>query len=212
MYLPDLAELRNRGYTEILFPEDETLLAAWEAVWKYIELFTHQFFEKRSMTLCKDGEDDSVLFVGIPIVSITGVTEEAYGSIDMSEIVVYNRSFPEDWRNPRIAWTESTFPEGYQNVEITGTFGCVDSDGLPPKPLQEVAMRLMILLLKNIIGSNEEYASTGMSGAVIKYQTDRHMVQLAVGQAIEGVTDDPFVNSVLAMYRSSVDIVLGGWV
>lgn len=163
-----------------------------------IEQLTDRFFEPRYITQKLDGNDKRTLLLDEAIIAIdqvalydsVAVLETAYGSTDYN---VANRHLdgllnPDDRYNP---WLELTYdslytggywPEGRQNLWVSGVFGFTDperaSDGVllghQPTDLGPIIATLMIRFFADPTMSDQ---TTWRPGSVKKYKTRDQMIE-----------------------------------
>ncbi len=214
--VPDrLEEIRDRGFIEADYPVLK-LEYLERKVWEFVKLFTNRDFNLRSVTLQLDGQGLDYLFLPVAINTVTAISETDYGSIDLAEIVTYNRTIPDDREDPRVVWIVGTFPKGNQNVSVTGIFGYVDPDSpndFPPEPLIEVVMRLMPIFVEPLLESEDIIeVNLPLNRREIKSETTdrwtyvKHYKELLKNSMLE----DSFINAILLKYRKGDDIVYGG--
>lgn len=143
----------------------------------FIDLVTGWWFEPRELVLDLDGYDDVVLQLPVPICEITKIeiidtgVAVSGGEISLDALAVYNRHLtqrltnPDDRKNPKIAfrgWMAGTripsfdsWPEGHQNIRITGWFGFTEykavtppapaiPHGVTPSMIEDVCARLVL--------------------------------------------------------------------
>jgi len=210
MNVLSIEEVRRAGIPEDVF-DDSYIIEIEEKVWDFIELYCNQWFEPRPMTLQLDGTGEEYIYLPIPAISITDISDETYGSYDMNYIKVYNRRVPDDRKKPIIVYTAGNFIEGYQNTLITGIFGYVDDNGLPPRPLQEAAIKILVLFLEPLVG-DVPFESNLERRRLIQEQTDKWMYKFATPPSSGGVTGIPEIDDILFMYRRGDDLIDGVWV
>lgn len=213
----NLEELRIRGFSEDLFA-DEELLELESRVWETIKLFTNRDFELKTITLKLDGSGDNTLYLPIEVQSILSVDETNLGTlIEGQDYVVYNRVVPDDREGSKLVLLRGKFPQGNQNVAIQGIFGYIDPESpeeFPPKPLIEVAMRLLSIFAEPLLEEAEREFDVAMHKRNIRREsTDRFSYTLFDRQPLEqSLLDDPFINSILLKYRKGSDIIFGDWI
>lgn len=213
-----LEELRIRGFSEDEF-SDEDLLELETRVWETIMLFTNRVFENRNRTLKLDGNGLNTLHLPVEISTISSVTIGGSTTplVEGTDYVVYNRVVPDDRENPKIVLLRGRFPDGNQNITITGVFGYVDPNSSvehPPKPLIEVAMRMMPIFAEHLIeGAEREVDAATHKRDVRREATDRWSYTRFDRKALEQtLLDDPFISSIMLKYRKGSDIIFGDWV
>ena len=155
----------------------------------FIEHRTGQWFSPKSLTLNLDGNGSRVMWFDIPIISIDAlyINDDFDTAVDTDDYVVYNRSRPDDRRNPRIKLKkkegsifdfalERKFLVGDQNQRVVGSFGYVEEDGSAPFLIQRAIMTL-INLTKEQKG-DAEIDQLAM-GRKVEEVTDRHRIEFA---------------------------------
>jgi hypothetical protein len=161
-----------------------------------------------------DGEDSQVLPLPTPVISLDSVTVE-YGdqteSVPVSEIAVYNRRVPSDFDDPKIVWKDGVFPQGYQNVTLSGQFGYVEGD-LALEPLMEACMRIMYLQFQPLVGGSSGSSSFPNPDEIKEEITDRYSYVKFDRDTVEGLFSDPLVNAILQKYCRGTDVLALGWV
>jgi hypothetical protein len=207
-----LEKLRVRGFVEEEFT-DEELVDGWITTWEIINLFTNRNFEPMDLILNLDGIGTNELCLPAEVISISALYEPTLGDlVEDTDFVVYNRDVPDDRRDPKIMLLNNVFPKGYQNVKVTGRFGYIDpkSDSEePPRPLYEVAMRILPLTFENILeGGEKDVEISGSKRNVRREATDRWSYTKFDRQGLENqLLDDPIVNGILLKYYKGNDIV-----
>ena len=211
----NLEELRTRGFSADDF-SDEDLLKLETRVWDTIMLFTNRVFENRTLTLRLDGTGTNELFIPESISTIASVTVDGEAWVQDTDFVVYNRVVPDDRESPKLVSLNTTFPVGSQNIVIVGVFGYTDrhSDGYPPSPLIEVAMRMMPIFAEHLLeGAELEVEAAATKRGLYKESTDKWAYTRFPKAAIENsLLDDPFINAILLKYRKCNDSIFGDWV
>ena len=133
-----------------------------------IENFTGRWFEPRQMTFTLDANDQRVLNLPHPIISLTSVTVDTT-AVELDDINVYNRHLaegltsPDDRAIPKLEWSTGDlsyggawmfspgiWPKGQRIVEVIGLFGYTEPDaadavvGVLPLLLRH-ACKLMVM-------------------------------------------------------------------
>lgn len=162
-----LQEIRDEGITT-QEAGDTRVTSLISTSSRLIEKWTGRWFESRTLTIDRDGKNSSMLYLDIPIISITAISllnPDATVSqvLDSSVYKVYNRHVssnlldPDDRDNPRIEIVSSLyfpamrlmrFPRGSQNVRLEGKFGYTDYDGTATgtiPPLIKQACKLLVI-------------------------------------------------------------------
>jgi len=222
-----IQDFRDEGVT-VAQASDERLLALIEIWESFVNEQTGQWFYPKDITLELDGNDTDILFLSIPIISVTslklnGETE----ALDAASYVVYNRFDPDDRRNPRIKLQRTStmdlferlsaggsqalrFAKGYRNQIIEGSFGFIEPDGCAPKLIKYAVTRLVIARI-----GPEASAGASPAGPVVEEWTDGHKLKYSDIPAASGggsITGDLEVDRILKMYRRPIGIASPrGW-
>jgi len=144
-------DVRNRGGLDDP-PYSDAVVQSWiDWAQTFIEEVTGQWFTPRELTVKIDGRDTRTQLVPVPIIVIEKVEfvdfptiPSGVSELDLDAFVIYNRHVadgllnPDDRANPRIAFQGTKigrrqifieeFPEGKQNVWLTGRFGYTEPD------------------------------------------------------------------------------------
>ena len=209
-----LDKLRERGFLEEDYSDAE-LRDAESFAWEIINLFTNRQYENQNLTMLLDGMGTKTLLLDMAISEITSVEEDSLGTLtENTDFVVYNRNVPDDRVNPKLVLLNNKlWPRGNQNVTVVGRFGYTDpksSDGHPPLPLIEVAMRFISFTFENLLEEGERDVNIVSSKrGVQKEVTDRWSYDRYDRKQVYSFLDDAFVNGILLMYRKSDEIDLG---
>lgn len=205
----NLDELRERGYSEEDYT-DEELLVACEKILEIISLFTNQNFRLNNLTLKLDGQGVPELFLPLPIIGVTSITEEDGGLVDSGDYVVYNREIPDDKQNPKIIKTFGNFPKGNQNISVTGIFGFVDGT-IPPSPILEVTYRLLPKALEPLLEGGSDIEVAMSPDSIKKETTDRWSFERFNREQIGSLFGN-YETAILMKFSRGDDILFGGWV
>jgi hypothetical protein len=205
-----LAEVRAEGVTEAQ-ASDDRVTAAITLAGRYIDKVTGRFFEERNLTLTLDGDGDNTLLLPVPIVSVS-VIEIGETEYDLDEFEVYNRLYPDDRGCPKIVFREGIFPEGNQNVEVTGVFGYLDTEGsgeeetrVTPGLIKRACLKLVIIDLLPELGDSDEQEELRRR-YVTSETTDGHSYTLSELAVSGGASGDTEVDRILGMYRRPIGI------
>ncbi len=219
MNIFSISELRARGFSDVaLFPE-ANLISAEAEVWNKVETFCLQFFEPRifsdsspgatypAMRLNGSGRNSQAL--PVPVISIDSVSENNV-VLDLEDVVVYNRFYPDDRRRPRLGHVDTRFfyTRGVHNIKIEGTFGFVEPNGKPPTDLQDAVMLMMLFELAPVVG--KAGFKLPQQGLIIQENADKYLYKLQAGEVLNGVTGVPQIDKVLYKYRRGDDVLFGG--
>jgi len=209
---------------------------AVQRISRQIEEWTKgRIFEQRYMTIRLNGQQARTMLVPQSIIAVAliqAVALDASGvqqtySYDQSAYSVFNRHMdgllsPDDRFNPKIsltnAYTEPTlidtwpWPNGQQNVEITGLFGYVDPDeeaapsrysiGHQPEEIEHVCG---VLVARHILDPTMSGGpSVHNPGLVKKYSTRHQSIEFfgAAGSVsfAGGMSGDPLIDAILTQY------------
>lgn len=213
-----IQDIRDEGITSSDLSDDRTLMLSrgWQ---DWFEKKCGQWFTAKTMELLMDGNGCRVLWLPVPIISLTALymNDDFVNVVDPTYYVVYNRYFPEDdRRNPRIKMKRSTeefffsvtsgdpqrgFAVGDQNQKLVGSFGYVEEDGFPPFAVKR-AILILIRMAAEQMGDSE--IDILRAGRLVEEVTDRHRVKFSdlydtLGKwGATGITE---VDDALAMYR-----------
>jgi len=205
-----LEELRVRGFLEEDYT-DADLRHGERFVWEVIELFTGRQFENENITLKLDGFGIADLSLPIAIDLIESVIMDDTVLVKNTDYIVYNRRLPDDRENPKLVRLNGVWNSGNQNITVTGRFGYTDpkSDSMhPPKPLIEVAMRLMPIVFENILEDGERDVDiSSVKRGIQKEVTDRWTYVKFDREPVYQLLDDGFMNAILLMYRRGDSII-----
>ena len=167
-----IQDIRDEGVT-VAMASDARLQAKIAYVSKQIDRYTGRFFEPRELELVLDGTGRHGLLLDMPIIEIESIelVSDAFGAgsapseVDLDDVRIYNRHMtglvvPDDREDPRIefliydkrydensirrAFRPGRWPEGTQNVVVTGRFGYTESDETTPVEIRRAAVLMVI--------------------------------------------------------------------
>jgi hypothetical protein len=173
-----------------------------------IELLTNRSFEPINLTLRLDGCGTSEIYLPKEVISISSVSETILGTLAITTDYVVNY----DREDPRIILVSGVFPKGTQNVTVVGRFGYVDPKSVTeelPRPLIEVAKRLMPIAFENILEDGDrDIDISGSKRNISKESTDKWAYTKFNKGGIENqLLEDPIMNAILLKYYKGSDIV-----
>lgn len=152
-------------------------------------------------------------------------------NVDLSDVRIYNRHLsglvdPDDREDPKVSFLEfdrrhesiggnyaasffhpSRWPEGTQNVEITGIFGYTDNDGSPtgrtPSPIAAICCLMVIRNLASPL--DPDYYDAQNAWRLTELKTRDQTIKWAdpskFGSAgVGGFTGDPQIDTILMAY------------
>jgi hypothetical protein len=224
-----LSEVRAQGLTTAQ-ASDAEVNAAIDATKQLVDELTGQWFESRALTMLLDGNDTSILHLPVPVIGLTSlfINGDFDNAADPDSYRVYNRTFPDDRRNPKIAlfseeervdiFTPASVRErgpafvfGKQNQKLVGTFGFVETGGLTPALIKRAQMKLVMKFVSKLgPGSASLGAPLGPVGPVTTEMTDGHMqvfgptMKALTKPGTLALTGDPEVEEILKLYRRPI--------
>jgi len=230
-----IQDLRDEGLLEADY-SDTIILTSIELWQAMIERITRQWFTPRTLVLSVDGTNCDTLHFGVPIIEIEYLRlNNSTTDLNTDYYRVYNgSSYPDDRRNPRIKLRSLSeysdiytapassrsmiFRKGRQNQEIKGTFGFVESDGQPPKPIQRALTKLVIEKLVNRAytppNTPHPFMPPIVGGTMIIEKTDGHSREFSDNRKMgyrrplgfDGITFDPEILDIIRHYRAPIGI------
>lgn len=226
-----VSELRDEGVPETF--SDTHLLRRISMASRLIDRVTGRFFAPRQLTLKVDGRGGRMILLNMPIIAISTVEFETSPfqpsslSIEPDLLRVYNRhisqnlTMPDDRNNPKIelyhpsdditsaspyTFTRLIFPEGQQNVTVSGVFGYTDYDGANPQGSTPLLIRraCMLLVIRDLykfadISNRDEMLKRSR---IIIERTRDQSYELENLARLRGAmfTGDPEIDNILAAY------------
>lgn len=213
---------------------DARIVAQIELASRMIDRYTRRWFNPRPMTMRLDGDGRRGIMIGPPIISISGITilgvdTDTVRPIDASSYRVYNRHLsglldPDDRQNPMIELTsvdaryehgliESSFeiyrwPEGTQNLEISGVFGYTEADGSPTGRTPLLITRACVLLTLRMLApaSDPDAVDARNAWRLLELRTRDQTIKWADpsriggGQGVGVFTGDPEIDNILLLF------------
>lgn len=165
----------------------------------YIELMTGQFFELKTMTMKFDG-GKKVLFLPVFAYSLTGITIDG-DSLDEDDYTLYNRFTPDDRFNPKVIFKTKPV-SGNLNIELTGEFGFVESDGSTPEQIKKVCKKLVIHEIPQLTDdAGNDYLDRSR---IVEEDTDGHSYRLSEIVGTGQFTGDPEIDRILSSYQAPI--------
>ena len=212
-----LSEVRAEGVPTTI--TDQQITDAIAAAERKIEEQTSRWFYRRTgITLTYDGGKHYGVFAGfghttdllqitVPIISLTGVNIDSVAR-DISDFIVYSRiGPPEDDRwNPRIIVKKYGIPcYGLQNIQLIGDFGFVEDavQFTVPTRIKMATRKLAIMYLPLDQMVSDDFDLGFTASRIIEEEIPGYRYQLSPDKvnAIEDITGDPFVDSVIEEYK-----------
>lgn len=221
---------------------DAQLQALITRVTKKIEKYTGRFFEARSMSdILFDGTGSRALLLGDPIIDISeiiilGDDLTASQTVDLDDVRIYNRHItqnltnPDDRNSPKIEFLEvderddfgshrahylfhpHRWPEGTQNIQISGIFGYTDYDGgnpygITPEDISEAACLMVLRIIDSAYSQRDKRDDAINRWRVVEYKTRDQTIKyeppskFGISAAGYGqFTGDPYIDAILAQY------------
>jgi hypothetical protein len=216
-----LQQIRDLGLTQAQYPDAQ--VNAEIKLWSdSFDQWTGQWFNSRAKTIRLEGKNSNVLFLGIPILTVTQIkmnNETVPTALSFFEIFNNRGSKPDDRRNPMIKMLSKSdiiFSQSNSRVfrrgfftDITGTFGFLEADGTTPQMVQRAIMKLVVRGLKQPINST---ATAGNLGPKKREKTDLHETEYfepETGSAASGavsLSGDPEVDKIIGIYKAPMAI------
>lgn len=212
-----LQDIRDEGISETMCSDARALqlISTWE---RFVDMNTGQWFNPRDTILALDGTDSDILQLPIPVIKVDAL--KINGLTDILNPVlykVYNRTYPDDRRNPkiqmvggmssdffvRVASGGSVFIRGQQNQVIEGTFGFVESDGSSPPPIKYAVLKL----ISKHVQKMGRGGATAYAGPVIEEWSDGHRLRYGEPKFwMYKTTGDPELDQILASYKRPIGL------
>jgi hypothetical protein len=226
-----VSDLREEGFDASLVSDVRAQRILFRAS-RLLERFTGRGFDPTFKAIWPDGVSGRMILLDEPIVGIEKVEiiggdfEPVSSLIDLSDLIIYNRHLsqnlqhPDDRDNPKISLETSVFgrdlaaegahrralrwPDGVQNIEVTGVWGYRDFGG-PQGVFSEIARRATLMLaVREIPKLSDEDAvdDAKLRHRVKQYKTRvQSITYFGPGEtgAIGGITGDPELDSLIVM-------------
>lgn len=219
------SDVYNEGIDPNDFPPGrvQSLIILWQ---QFIEKATGQFFESRSLDFKVDGPGTRILFLQVPIISISALytNDDFDTAIDTDTYEAYNRtpydSTEDDRLNPRIVLVSSSgtsifqpsgsgiFVKGRMNQRLVGDFGYLEN-GDTPELIKRALLKLVVNTLAEL-GDPSSSPVDPLAQFIKEEKTDGHMIKYA--SLFETVTPkrldyldivgDAEVNGILKLFRA----------
>lgn len=207
-------------------PTDEEVEASILLWSQFVDRVTRQFFEPREGTYETDGNDSSILFLPIPIITCTALyaNDNFTTPVSSDRYRVYNSRGPitDDRKNPKISlhgsgdiWSSalnrSAFVRGARNQRVVGTWGYTESDGSTPAAIRHAVLKLVRRDLMAQVGTTPGTPPDPPTGGVVIMEiTDGHTIQYANTSPIPSrpgtvaCTGDVEVDKILELYKGPI--------
>lgn len=200
------SDLENEGAD---ISDSARVTHALELATEYIDRMTRQWFEPRTKTVYYDGDEQTLIHLPVPAISITEITVGGLVLSTDSYTLYGDEGPPDDRKNPKIVFT-SELQAGTRNVVIAGSFGFVDdpaSAKTVPKLIKKACVMLALSELPQML--DDERGDEFQRGRVVEERTDGHsykLSEIAVSAAYTGVKE---IDDILVLYRAPV--AMGLW-
>lgn len=228
-----VADMRDEGVPTSI--SDALLARRINLASRFVEQATKRFFTPREMTIKVDGTGGAKILLSDPIIAIEEVLFDttpwapSATQIEMDLLRVYNRHLsqnlqsPDDRNNPKIelfhpsemlthygssmrSWSRLVFPEGQQNVTITGVFGYTDYDGAnvqgkTPELIKHATKLIVIRELDRMTQIGARFDAQNRHRLTSERTRDQAYTLEALGN-LRGYsfTGDPQIDNILANY------------
>lgn len=213
-----LPDVRAEGLTEARASDARVaaLISEWSA---WIDQITGQFFDERVLTLEMSGQGTRNLLLPIPPTPrlATPITEirrvwrladpDTTLVIDSDLYRVYNRTFPDDRRNPRVELLgDGRWERGPQNFALDGTWGFVEADGTTPRPIKRAAI---LLVLHHAGQLGDQYEAARRREVDLRSRTVVNRTETYGGPTSSGtISGVPEVDRILTQYRAPMQMAV----
>ncbi len=218
-----IADLRAEGVSAVTYP-DPVVQDAIDFAQETVETVTLKYFEARTETRYYDGTGHELLPLDMPIVTLTAVEWQQFGSSDwvvrtLTDFKPYNR-VPQDHYYPKLAIFRTSsydiesrtfgyFPEGTLNIRVTGQWGWLEKDAsgnlVTPRQIKKACKILAVAWLDQI--GDGSLLAVLRSYGLIEEKTDRHSYKLNAGLTQGGQTGIPIVDMLLSKYITLSEVV-----
>jgi hypothetical protein len=223
-------DIRDEGVS-VAEASDSRVDMLLELASRYIDRMTRRWFEPRALVVKADGSGSRVLHFDIPIISVSQV--RILNSYDGSGQVVaaagyrvYNRHLsgltaPDDRDNPRLEYLSDYFsatsrsgddgyvwPEGEQNVEVTGVFGFTDWDptgvatqGLTPTLIKHACKLLVVRMVPLMDDAAARAEKSNLYRVMTEKTADQEIRYSEGGQLTGSYTGDNEIDLLLESFQ-----------
>jgi hypothetical protein len=226
-----ISALRDEGVTTAQASDGRltTLIARCS---RMIERWTGRWFEPRSHTFLLDGHGGRTLILEQPIIRIDTVrlleTDDVSGiasdDLDLAGLRVYNRHIsqsliaPDDRDDPRIEWSlvegyragiwGGRWPEGSQNVFVSGIFGYTEPDGSPfGRTPADIELATQMLVIRNLakLADTEARQDAILASRITDLRTRDQSISYARApgnstRVVGAFSGDPEIDAIVAQY------------
>lgn len=229
-----VTDARNEGVPATIV--DGTIQAALDTWSQFIDRACRQFFESRNATIDINGNDSRILFLPVPVITVTSLFTNANftTALPTTDYKVYAERGPvvDNRKNPKIELTNpgqgiydlprtqfGMFLRGTQNQRVIGAFGYTESDGTTPKLIKRAVLKLALRQLMNggpTGGLWNEINKNTSSGKIMSETTDGHTVTYDAfrinpsNPGLSGITGDQEVDRIIDMYRAPIAMGVPG--
>ena len=184
---------------------------------EFIDQWTRQWFEPRSKTIRLEGKNSNVVFLRVPIISISEIRlNDTVDAADLTQFEIYTGV--DNRRNPRIklrsgvrniftATLGRTFRRATYS-EFDGSYGFVEEDGSTPLLIKKATLILTANHLKVPAGAGSSLAGVGAKKRekVDLHETEYFQPDDVSGAASGAISGDIEVDRILRMYRGPTGI------
>lgn len=217
MAILTIDDIRAEGITEEIASDDQVE----DAIAFCTELFseqTGQFFEPLAGELDIDGDNTDSIFLSIPIIEVTSITDNVTGNVmSPTNYRAYTgrTRLQNDRRNPKIfAKNGYGFSYGPGRWTIAGTFGYTEADNSTPVAVKRAILILTIeMLLHPIVSPSEMLPELGVEivdSTIVEEVTDDHKIKWSPASSpwdpLDAISNSPFVRKAIRDYRKPFGI------
>lgn len=193
---------------------DDEIKAIIFSIQEYIEKETKQFFNKRDLILTLNGSDTQILVFDIPIISITKIEfkiNNVFVEQSLSNFDIYNRFWPDDRDYPKIEIIDNVyntynnydiFPEGKNNIRVTGSFGYVTENLGTPSTIKMVVK----MLFSQWSGSITDTLNKIRSSKIKKEKAANYEIEMSDSSSSNSFSGDSSIDALLRSYTRSTSV------
>jgi hypothetical protein len=196
-------DVRNEGVA-ITDYDDAKVTDRIALAQSFIERVLGCFYEKRdSFVLTLDGTGHDLLWLPVPPISTTAITEILLDDVAVvsTDYRVIMPSFPDGRKNPKLKMISGWWTKGGANVQITGSFGYVDTtlvEGTPVYSTPAEAKRLCMLITLWALPQLND-AEARRSARIVEESLGSYRYRLSEGDP--GMFGDPEIIALFGMLK-----------
>lgn len=233
----NVLDIRNEGITPDIATDSQiySAILLWQEI---LDRCCRQWFLPKLLTIDFDGDNSMTINLGVPCIEVEYLRINK-SSTDLSSDLyqVYGNQtdgLQSRRRNPKIALVQNItqdvnrdihlapfheshlkFVKGYKNQTLRGTFGFVNDDLSPPRPIKRALTKLVVEKLTNPIYPGDDAptpSAPSFAGIVVEERTDGHSLKYGSADygkrksGLIGITSDPEIHDIIKLYRGPVGI------